>query len=174
MNIRNSTLWNRLISMPPFLRLFVCGWWLLAFMMLASTVLPGWRSEDGMPITTKEAWLRGDALVVFLIAAVLYGLATLIYRRSSLARPALLLMFATNGIYAIVSESTPIQFSLVYLLIIAIPLVAVYLYLYRNKSVISYFRQDIPKAQQAAPPAPASRSCAASPGKPAPQPRTPA
>jgi hypothetical protein len=88
--------------MPPFLRLFVCGWWLLAFMMLASTVLPGWRSEDGMPITTKEAWLRGDALVVFLIAAVLYGLATLIYRRSSLARPALLLMFATNGIYAIV------------------------------------------------------------------------
>jgi hypothetical protein len=119
--------------------------------MLATTVLPGWRSEDGIPITTKEAWLRGDALLIFIIALVFYSLATLIYLRSSLARPALLLLFAINGIYTIFSESPPIQVSLVFLLFMIIPLVAVYFYLYRNKYVISYFQQNINKAQQAAP-----------------------
>ena len=148
MKVHNSTLWDRIISMPPFLRLFVCGWWLLTPMMLASTVLPGWRSEEGILITTKEAWLRGDALIAFISTLVLFFITVLIYRRSSLARPALLILFATNGIYAIFSEAAPIQFSLVFLLIMTIPLVAVYLYLYRNKSVVSYFRQDKTKAQQ--------------------------
>ncbi|HSP41602.1 MAG TPA: hypothetical protein VLO11_01920 [Luteolibacter sp.] len=148
---RHSTFWTRVAGMPTFLRLFVCGFWILAFIAMASTLLPGWTDEQGRPISTKEAWMNGDAPVSLLIAAVLYGLATLFYRRSSFARPAALIAFAGSWIFSIVTEWPTRKCLHVDLIIGSMPLMVIYLYLYRNRSVADYFRSQTTSAQQAAP-----------------------
>jgi len=117
-------------------------------MALSSTVLPGWVTEHGRPISIKESWLNGDALISLLIACVLYGLATLFYRRSSFARPVVILAYVGNWIFVTVSEWPERQSLHVDLILGSIPFIVIYLYLYRNRSVQNYFRQETTNAQQ--------------------------
>jgi hypothetical protein len=137
---------GRVASMPPFIRLFVCGFWILALMVLLSTVVPGLATEHGRPISIKEAWLNGDALISLRTACVLYGLAALFYLRSPFARPAVLLAYL--WIFVTASEWLAGQSLFIDLILGSIPFIMIYLYLYHNRAVQNYFSQKKTIAQQ--------------------------
>ena len=147
---RRTAFLARVGSMPPFLRLFVCGFWLMAIFLACSTLLPGWTDDQGRPIPTTEAWRNGDAPTNLLVASVLCGLAALFYLRSSFARPAALIAFVGGWISGVALDRPLGLPPHVELIAGCVSFAVLYLYLYRNPSVQGYLGQPGSDTRQAA------------------------